>query len=601
MVTMSQLRDRFSDLLEQLLADRLDAVDRDLDADGDVGASIRLLANALLNVATTVGPEAITAVRRVAPWLEVYLRRELDGAHGDGADLAADLPATAEWLDNGEGSLRDRLVDAARDAGRLDELTDADEVEFADRVIGDTRLARIVCKAAEHGEPDEIASRARRMFPMLREAGRRDTAPPADALEVLERLESGDGFALQDDPGALGDEARNFETSLAANMQHQGMSPAVRAALMFGPNRAEGLPTYLFACSTFREEPELAELAGALTTNRGRAIRYYRGGAPFEHLAPWAEYLRDGCRELARRRDVSYREAVSFAHFCFHLMNACDLATLEGGLTDEVRDGIMAVEDELKEFALAGRRSNVAEGLSDLASYDEMRWASSGPSAYLADRLARLGGVWREDGEQGPTGAPPRLDEEMYASALEVWEQTDQTTRTSLEDALGRMHLVGLGALEGLDVDQLGRLLALATKYARDLPGVDITQPFWVDVSGLLDDQKVSPRAGRRALAEVLEDESMSEMLSGQTEPETPGGVGLVGEVAAEQGAEADATLELRLELDAESAALLSLLEDAFADGDDDAKGRLRRELREKVREQFDDTQQPDPSSTTAA
>lgn len=598
---MSQLRDHFSDLLEQLLADRLDAVDRDLEADGDVGAAIRLLANALLNVATTVGPEAITAVRRAAPWLEVYLRRELDGAHGDGADLDADLPATAEWLDNGEGSLRDRLVEAARDAGRLEELTDGDEVEFADRVIGDTRLARIVCKAADHGEPEEIASRARRMFPMLREAGRRDTAPPAGALEILERLESGDGFALQDDPGALGDEARSFETSLAANMGRQGMSPAVRAALMFGPNRDEGLPTYLFACSTFRDQPELAELAGALTTNRGRAIRYYRGGAPFEHLAPWAEYLRDGCRELARRRDVSYREAVSFAHFCFHLMNVCDLATLEGGLTDEIRDGIMAVENELKEFALAGRRSNVAEGLSDLPSYDEMRWTSSGPSAYLADRLARLGGAWRRDGERGPTGAPPRLDDEMYASALEIWERTDESTRISLEEVVGRMHLVGLDALEGLEPDQLGRLLALATKYARDLPGVDVTRPFWVDVSGLLDDQQVSPRAGRRALAEVLEDESIGEMLSGQTEPETPGGVGLVGEVATGQGDDADAALELRLELDAESAALLSLLEDAFADGDDDAKGRLRRELRDKVRAQFDDTQQPDPSSTTAA
>jgi hypothetical protein len=65
---------------------------------------------------------------------------------------------------------------------------------------------------------------------------RADTPERTDEL----RIDLGDGFALQDDPGALGDEARSFETSLAANMQRQGMSPATTVST---PALSKAFPT----------------------------------------------------------------------------------------------------------------------------------------------------------------------------------------------------------------------------------------------------------------------------------------------------------------------------------------------------------------------
>ncbi|MFB6351134.1 MAG: hypothetical protein ABEK29_05020, partial [Bradymonadaceae bacterium] len=296
----------------------------------------------------------------------------------------------------------------------------ASDVAFADRVLEETRVARAVLKAIAHGAPAEIAERARRIFPDLTAASSdppmvRDNStierPSLPSLDVLDRLEQGDAFSLNAEAGALSDKSRNFETSLAKNMNRREMAPAVRAALIFGPGRHDHPATRrdrspsLFASSVFRDQPELAELAGALANNRWRAIRYLRGGAPLAHMTPWVDYLRDGCRDLARRRDINYREAVSYAHFCLHLVNICDLATLgEAALTDEVRDGLMAVENELKEFALAGRRSTVDAAVSELDNYDEMRWTSSGASAYLGDRLARISGAWRRESERGPIG-----------------------------------------------------------------------------------------------------------------------------------------------------------------------------------------------------
>lgn len=607
------LRESFADLLIQLVSDRLTPEQAESLFDGDGRASVRLLANALLNFASTAGPEAIGTLRKVLPWLELFARREL-GAGTDEAVVSAEhldaehWPACSDWIepdeDVSERDFRQTLVGAARDEARLEALSECDDVTFADRVLDDTATARAVLEAVDHDAPAATARRARRIFPEMAADG------SLEALELLDRLEQGDGFSLQPDADALSAKARNFETSLADNMEAQVMSPAVRAALIFAPGpsdasaEADGLSTSLFASSIFRRHPELAGLARALTDNRWRCLRYLRGGAPLSHLSDWVDYLRDGCRELARRRDITYREAVSYAHFCLHLVNVCDLATHEEtALTDETREGLMAVENELKEFALAGRRSTVDAAVSDLANYDEMRWASSGASAYLGDRLARMTGAWREESERGPIGAPPRLDEEMYAAAVEIWErEADDSVLTGLRDAATRLHLVGGEALESLEPRHGARLLALAAKYARDLPGLDVTEPFWVDVSSLVDAEQgpEDEQLQKRALREVLEQQSIAEAFSGSWEPETAGGAGILGAVETDRETP---VLRLQLDLDAESLALLSFLDDSLGESTDEPAGRLRKELRKKVRRQFGDesSEETTGQGTTAA
>ncbi|MFB6351133.1 MAG: hypothetical protein ABEN55_11675, partial [Bradymonadaceae bacterium] len=125
------LRDSFADVLTQLFADRLPEQEAEsLLDDGDARASLRLLANALLNVASTTGPAALGTLRKVLPWLEMVARRELDGGRAvtDGLD-SEEWPACAHWFDevDDEASarpFRETLMAAARDEALLEELAD---------------------------------------------------------------------------------------------------------------------------------------------------------------------------------------------------------------------------------------------------------------------------------------------------------------------------------------------------------------------------------------------------------------------------------------------------------------------------------------------
>ncbi|MFB6373741.1 MAG: hypothetical protein ABEN55_11685, partial [Bradymonadaceae bacterium] len=201
-----------------------------------------------------------------------------------------------------------------------------------------------------------------------------------------------------------------------------------------------------------------------------------------------------------------------------------------------------------------------------------------------------------------------RLDEEMYASAVETWEvEADEEVLEGLRDAVAHLHLVGVETLEPLTPAQGARLLALAAKYARDLPGLDVTEPFWVDVSSLIAAEEGADDAPlrRRALEEVLGQQSIADAFAGNWEPESADAAGLVGTVDA--GADRP-VLRLELDLDAESLALVAMLDDSSDDSTDQTTGRLRKELRKKVRDQMEESPQHEQSgpdedydNTTAA
>jgi hypothetical protein len=414
------------------------------------------------------------------------------------------------------------------------------------------------------------------------------------ALHVLAGLEAETSDVLGSSP-ELAERARRFEKSLVANAADHGLIEVVRASLAFGARpsgpaapdvHSDGQSTAdaLYAFQAFRRRPELASLARALMKMRGMVPALLRGAVPLRALSPWVRYLRGASHNFADARDIAPKEALSWAHFCLHSMNVCELAAQEGQLTDATRSSLKDVEDELKEFAMAAQRDADKRqpdgGMSNLGRYDRMRWRPRGDVEYLADRTARLAGGWRAPSRRTPVGSPTELTsnlvdraESLFADALSD-EDSDHTARKFAE-ALQHCRISGAEWLENVDLEMIARLVAFGYRCARDLPGVSVGSGFCLDFGD------VRPKDGQatdlRALDALLSRHSLQQLLSDEARPPDHT-LGLVG--ALDTSDDGAPTVQLQLELNGELRALLQLIDEQADDaGDPELQSHIERRI----------------------
>lgn len=258
---------------------------------------------------------------------------------------------------------------------------------------------------------------------------------------------------------ALSERSIRFELSAVQHLHEHGYLPAVRAALAFA-----GRPEAIHELDIFRNDTPLRVLAQALLAMRQRVLDHVRGLLPLQALSGWTNYLQGPCSDLAEARGITRTEAMSFAHFALHLMNMCDLIEALGEEThDEIRRSICDVEDGLKEFATM-RKSG---GFEDSASLERAvdPWGARPDLHRLADRLARLNGLWSLGGSRRGLVGMGRLDLEVcrpYLNALHRLEPRD------LEHVAKILRFANLtGDLAGWEPEPL---VCLLVSLGRNLP-----------------------------------------------------------------------------------------------------------------------------------
>lgn len=560
--------------------------------------ALRTASHTLFDVARHAGPETLYAVSEALPWMAAFVSM----ASGDltQQDAATELfargalhalpPAALNRrlreavqatlrspTTSVDGPLAQALVESAKLDQRLTSLIFRDDDQVRAEILDDAELLSAALEVCE--SDDELESEARRrlrgLFPQWCQP---DIRPRSRAIRVLDGLESSwDGGIIARVAG-FSERSRRFELSSVDHLRRSGYLETVRAALAFAPvedsaqareelerDNAAGRvePGVLRQFPVFADDPPLEALTLALIEMRGKSVAYLRGAAPFADLSPWVDYLRGPCAELAESRDITLREATSFAHFALHLMNFCDLVAFHrGAATDDVRRSIMDVEDELKEFALAYQREGLHDGASDLARFDEARWRSSSPESWLADRLARLRGGWRDGSGSKPVGAPPRVHEETLEHHLAIVQrlEADDAFVDPLSNLLKTATINGVRWLETLEADHILSLLSLAARAARDSATVDTAHTWRLDVepiAGWATGQSAALRA--EVLRELLDRTSPSEILAHSHRELSRGLSAFVPE---------SGVIALRFAPDAELEAILTLLSAA---GDDAA------------------------------
>lgn len=326
---MEPLRDRIFGLLSDLCGEQ-----HEVSPDG-----LRLLSHTILGVARDHAPSALFAVREALPYIAALVETS-DGADAIAvADMLARRGIIRALTRDGvarrlEGAARpeDALREIAALDARLHALSTRPAQPLRDEVIGDSELLAATAELLSGGASETRARFAAAME--LRPAPRADAA-----LAVLASVQDG---SLD---GGFCERTRRFEAAAADHLQRFGLLVAVRAALAFEPRGS------FASFSVFAANPALDALAVALASMRGAVFAHRSGEVARRALDPWVEYLRGPCRALAAQHAVSAREATSFAHFCLHLMNFCDLAATGDG-DDAMRLAMMQVEDELRDVAL---------------------------------------------------------------------------------------------------------------------------------------------------------------------------------------------------------------------------------------------------------
>lgn len=585
-------RERFAEFFQYLVQPGAES-DSHRDADSD--AALRVLSHALLNYwdvrerADATGVAEMTAdLSHALPWLAGFL--SAIRSEGDDAPIARQLLETsgektlseamiARRLDAFDGRTGGALGKSPRlsaDSGdaqldmfcalanterRLALLSDLDPQTLRDRLLEDTFLLAAAaerCEDEEVGRDSEAAAPTSLLNHLLGavEPWRMPTQPAGNAsgsqaIWVLAGLHDTDGVStsMAASMGArtpeLAPKSLRFERGLAENMARMGFISAVRAALAFalapavGPDmpaaRSERLAdkrvSFLREFSVFRADESLLHLASALMQTRGLCLDYLRGGAPLASLSPWIEYLRGECAELAEARECTLREAMSYAHYCLHLVNICDFTAIDSAtlvqssqdapLSEVTREALCQIEDELKEFALLGQREGLSDAQADLGRFERARWRREGDAPFLADRLTRLRGAWRRGVRPGPIGAPPRLDADVSAHSLAIIDnllvEAGESELSGLAEIISNAYFHGCQWLEFLTPPNILKLLAICATAARDLPGVDITRSFDVDLGalGLWATDPETGRLNRRILGMLLERRQMPEILNG--------------------------------------------------------------------------------------
>lgn len=592
----SLLRDQTISLLVNLTDDN-DAAGVE---PGDGHLALRHLGIAALNLATEVSPDALLNAGHALPWLAIFsmwqqhdvghqelvdtitrhglaphfgpqtLRRRLSRAaqaHHSPIRRAPSNGDDADELGRVRAHILRHIVDHDR---RIAKLMTIPAHERRDGLIDDAGLLAAVLELSAEARENQHAASLVDHLPQW------PITTPSDALEILARFEGSHFEDIPNELGQLGDRSQRFEQSLAIHLERHGLLAALHAALAFAPAADQPTPEqrelrrYLTGFSPLATDPTLLELTIALITVRHRALDHLRGARTLDALSPWITYLRGPCMHFAEARDITLREATNFAHYAFHLLNICDLASLSDVvLRDPLRRALMDLEDELKEFALVGQRQGLSDEQSDLHRYEKTRWRNQGPRALLADRIARLSGLWQAGHRSGPPGSPPQLDHHLYADCLEqVHPDQERAGVDAAAHLIRRAQFRGHQWLEGWRAGDIISLLIAVLSSARQALSIDVDHPFVVDLSPLqnwlgADDHQRRADILRTLLAAHSDDQwAHSSLLKRST------------------GLSADAK-EQRLVIDFHSSrpleALLTLLADAEGNGDDFTDALLQR------------------------
>ncbi len=445
--------------------------------------TLRVTSHALLTLAVDTDTDALMQVRDALPWMGAYI--ELEGG-ASGEFIARELRARGALRCLTDAYVARRLVCTQtpsaqsvvlRDLAALDlklaRISASSDREIRSELLDDVELLT-ACLEVMDGEPNSLMR--------IRGALGVRIADPG-ALRVLTGLEtSWNGGTVRE--ANLSERSRRFELSAVDHLRQQGFLVAIRAALGLSSCEIETLHSF----AVFREDPPLEQLTNALIALRGVTLRHVRGMVPLSALNPWIEYLRGPCSDLAESRGITLREATSFAHFCFHVMNFCDLVAVCGNAThDDIRRTLMDVEDEVKEFALMGQSAGHSDQRASLGVFDAVRWKRLGSAVFAADRIGRLAGAWKRGTEPTPMGAPARIGGDVADEARQAVLDGDSVCP-------GSAHLVGTGLAHARIVggDWMERVpptaifagLAVMCVCAREA-GVDTSHAFNVDVSDL--------------------------------------------------------------------------------------------------------------------
>lgn len=434
--------------------------------------TLRLASHALLTLAEDSGTDALACVGRALPWFaarvdvenmppdEVALRLMQRGALG-----SLGTATVVEHL-RGTNDPATTLANLAQLDDSLTLLRRQSARDIRDTLLHDLELLAVALETI--AESDTHLPEIRQAIGVRR--------PDPRALRVLQALEL-DPHAEVLAQTALSERPRRFEVSAADHLRQNGFWPAVRVALAFDTSDAETLHAF----PTLRDDPPLEQLAHALIAVRGRTLAHLRGQAPLAALNPWVAYLRSGCNELAESRGITLREATSFAHFCLHLMNFCDLVCQAGPAThDDLRRSLMDIEDEVKEFALMGQTAGVDDRRASLAPFDATRWKRLGWTAYAAERVARLAGAWSQGTVPAPMGAPPRVAPDASFDARQAVDNADASRPASahlLSTVLPHVVMLNAHWLERLDAAAItAALYIVLDAVAADVDSHDLVE-----------------------------------------------------------------------------------------------------------------------------
>ncbi len=487
------------------------------DESSEAEAALRHLGIAGLNLATESDPDHLLSAGRALSWVALFLmwqrsevavdelverivhqdlvrhigpgtlRRRLRRADQHQSSRIRRAPTGEHDTDEWSAARCNILSEIVEHDRRIAALVDAPAHHRRDALIGD---AGLLATALEISAEDREVSGSHSLVELLPEWS---VEAPGPALEILARFEGAQFENVPSEFEYLDERSRRFEQSLATHLERHDILSVLRAALAFAPAPAQPLPReqqlrrYLTGFSPFAADPTLLDLAIALITVRHRALDHLRGARSLDALSPWISYLRGPCTHFAEAREITLREATNFAHYAFHLLNLCDVASLSDVVVrDPLRRALMDLEEELKEFALVGQRQGLSDEQSDLHRYEETRWRNEGSKALLADRIARLSGLWQAGHRSGPPGSPPRLDHERFERLCEQF-QSDQASPEvdAAAHLIRRAQFRGHQWLESWNAGDILPLLITVLSAARRAPQIDIDHRFTIDLSPL--------------------------------------------------------------------------------------------------------------------
>ena len=235
----------------------------------------------------------------------------------------------------------------------------------------------------------------------------------------------------------LGERSKKFEFAAIDHLRAHGFMPVVRAALAFEVDGPE-----FYELSAFRDSPHLRELARAIAASRQQVFDVVRGIRPVRDLVAWVNYLIVGTKGLSHALGLSRKEALSFAHFCFHVVNFSDLeGALGAEVNEESRRSMMDVEDALKEIA----QMRASDDLMDTATLERAidPWPAKPNLHRLADRLARLSGLWFEGSPSKGLVGMGRIDLNLCQPFIDALDQLEPRVLRGVSEILRTATLQG--------------------------------------------------------------------------------------------------------------------------------------------------------------